>query len=163
MASDRDEHVQRPKEEAEYPAAVTVEASRIQEITLRERRTEKNVSILVAKIDDDGDLILEGYDVGEAPREFWGDDDYEFWRVIKKEHKDAILNWLIKERFETGANLKHWLYKEGIPDQLEGSMIRKDYRDTAILWLIKERFDTDTDFKHWLDKKGIPSEFGSWV
>lgn len=51
---------------------------KIREITLREQRTEKDVSILVAKIDkNNGDLVLEGYDFGEAPKKFWGDSDYE--------------------------------------------------------------------------------------
>ena len=65
--------------------------SKIREVTLREDRTEKDISILVAKIADDGDLMLEGYDVGEAPKQFWGDDDYEYFRVIDKKHKDTII------------------------------------------------------------------------
>ena len=132
---------------------------KIREVTLRERRTEENISILVAKIDDDGDLILEGYDVGKAPKDFWGDADYEFYRVIKKEHKDTILRQLIKERFKFDPHYRLWLRKKGIPNQLS----RKDYEDTILLWLIKERFDTDTDFKLWLDKQGIPNEFWNWV
>ena len=132
---------------------------KIREVTLRERRTEKDVSILVAKIDDEGDLVLEGYDVGEAPREFWGDDDYEYYRVIKREYKDTVLRWLIKERFDTDTDLRVWLDKKGIPSRV----IEKNYSDTILLWLIKDRFDTDTDFKLWLDKKGIPNQFWSWV
>jgi len=132
---------------------------KIREVTLRERRTEKDVSILVAKIDDEGDLVLEGYDVGEAPREFWGDDDYEYYRVIKREYKDTVLRWLIKERFDTDTDLRVWLDKKGIPSRV----IEKNYSDTILLWLIKDRFDTDTDFKLWLDKKGIPNQFWSWI
>ncbi len=50
----------------------------IQEITMREQRTEKNISTLVAMIKEgDGNLVLEGYDFGEAPKKFWGDSDYE--------------------------------------------------------------------------------------
>lgn len=40
---------------------------RIKKITLREVRTEDDVSILEAIINDDGDLTLEGYDVGKIP------------------------------------------------------------------------------------------------
>jgi hypothetical protein len=132
---------------------------KIREVVLRERRTKKNVSILVAKIGNDGDLILEGYDVGEAPKEFWGDSDYEYYRVIKKDHKDTVLRWLIKERFDTHSEYDLWLREKGIPRQVMG----QDCKDTIMLWLIKERFDTDTDFKLWLDRKGIPSQFQSWV
>jgi hypothetical protein len=132
---------------------------KIREIVLRERRTEKDVSILVARIDNDGDLMLEGYDVGEAPKEFWGDSDYEYYRVIKKDHKDTILRSLIKERSDTQSEYKRWLRKKGIPRKV----MKQGYKDTILLWLIKERFDTDTDFKLWLDRKGIPSQFQSWV
>ena len=134
--------------------------SKIREITLRESRSEKDVSILVAKIDDDGDLILEGYDVGEAPKQFWGDDDYEYYRVVKKDYKDEILRWLVKERFKFGFHYRLWLRRKGIPSHL---FRKDDYQDTILLWLIKERFDSDTDFKLWLDKKGIPNQFWSWV
>ena len=44
---------------------------RMGEVALREKRTERDVSIVVARIDGDGDLTLAGYDVGEAPRELW--------------------------------------------------------------------------------------------
>jgi hypothetical protein len=132
---------------------------RIREIVLRDRRTEKNYSSLVAMIDDDGDLILEGYDVGEAPKEFWGDSDYEYWRMVKKDYKDTILDWLIKERFDTKLGFNIWLKKKGIPS----GKVRKDYKDTTLLWLIKERFDTESDFSIWLKRKGIPSQFDSWV
>jgi hypothetical protein len=134
--------------------------SKIREITLRESRSEKDVSILVAKIDDDGDLILEGYDVGEAPKQFWGDDDYEYYRVVKKEYKDEILRRLVKERFKFGLHYKLWLRMKGIPNH---PLREDDYKDTILLWLIKERFDSDTDFKLWLDKRGIPNQFWSWV
>lgn len=132
---------------------------KIREIVLRERRTKKDVSILVAQIDKDGDLVLEGYDAGEAPKEFWGDSDYEYYRVVKKDHKDTILRWLIKEQFDTQSEYGRWLRKKGIPRKV----MEDDYKDTILLWLIKERFDTDTDFKFWLDRKGIPSQFQSWV
>lgn len=139
-----------------------MEESKIREVTLREIRTEKDVSILTASINDDGDLVLEGYDVGEAPKRFWGDDDYEFYRVIKKEHKDTILRQLSKEQYDTGSRFKLWLDKKGIPYGRRRA-IKEEYRDTVLLLLIKERFDTDTDFKIWLDRNDIPSEFGSWV
>ena len=91
---------------------------RIQEITLRQRRTEKNVSTLVAMIKEgSGDLVLEGYDFGEAPKQFWGDSDYEYWRVVKKKYKDTILLWLIKERFDTDSAFKNWLDEKGIPSE----------------------------------------------
>jgi hypothetical protein len=136
--------------------------SKIRKVTLREKRTEKDVSILEAYINDDGDLVLEGYDVGEAPKQFWGDSDYEYVRMIKSEHKRKILNGLIGEQFSAESDFKAWLDSKGIPS---GSfrLIKGEYRDTIMLLLLKERFDTDSDFKSWLDGKGIPSEFWNWV
>ena len=131
-------------------------------VTLRETRTDKDVSILEAKIDDDGDLMLEGQDIGKAPQEFWGDSDYEYARVIKKGYKDRISRLLIMERFNTNSDFRKWLDEKGVPGKFWRA-IDKDYKDTVLLWLIKERFDSDTGFKTWLDNKSIPSEFWSWV
>ncbi len=46
-------------------------------VTLRSERTpDGEVSLLEAYIDDSGDLVLEGYDLGETVKEVWGDPDY---------------------------------------------------------------------------------------
>ena len=49
----------------------------------------------------DGELVVFGQDVGKAPREFWGDGDYEFWVTVPSEYKDAVLLALI-ERLYSG-------------------------------------------------------------
>ncbi|MFC1715719.1 hypothetical protein ACFL6S_18775 [Candidatus Poribacteria bacterium] len=136
--------------------------SRIKKITMWERRTKTDVNILEAMINDNGDLALEGYDLGEAPKKFWGDSDYEYGRVVKKKYKDKILRLLIKERFGTDSDLKKWLDEKGIPNKLSRT-ISRGYRDTVLLWLIKEQFDTESDFSTWLDEEGIPNEFWSWI
>lgn len=135
---------------------------RIKKITLREVRTEDDVSILETIVDDDGNLILDGYDLGKTPQEFWGDSDYEYARVVKKKYKGRIMLLLAKERFDSKSAARKWLDEKGIPGK---SMMKldKSYGDTVILWLIKELFHTDTELKTWLDKNGIPSEFWSWV
>ncbi len=136
--------------------------SRIKSITLRLDRTERDFSTLEAMIDDDGDLLLEGYDLGEAPRKFWGDDDYEYWWIIKKKHKNKILRLLAKEQFDTDSDFRNWLEEKCIPGESLRT-IDKDYKDTVLLWLIKERFSSDTDFTKWLDRHHIPKKFWSWV
>lgn len=88
---------------------------KIREIVMSEVRTEKDYSKLIAKIDDDGDLVLEGYDIGETPKKYWGDSDYEYWLTVNKDYKDTILLWLIKERFEDDSHFKDWLDEKGIP------------------------------------------------
>ena len=97
---------------------------RIERITLRETRTEDDVSILEAIINEDGNLMLEGYDLGKAPLEFWGDSDYEYARVIKKEYKNRITLLLAKEQFDTKADLRKWLSEKDIP----GDSLRKIHK-----------------------------------
>ena len=91
--------------------------SKIREIVMLDERTEKDYSSLVAKIDDDENLVFEGYDVGETSRKYWGDSDYEYWLVINKDYKDTILLWLIKECFEDDSHFKNWLDDKGIPSE----------------------------------------------
>ncbi len=134
-----------------------MEEIRIRKITLIKERTETDSRTVVAMIKKNGDLMLEGYDIGEAPKQFWGDSDYEYWRTVKKKYKDTILLWLIKERFDTDSAFSDWLSEKGIPT------FKKKYKDTILLRLIKERFDTESAFSDWLEEKDIPSEFMSWI
>jgi len=138
-----------------------MEDSRINRITLYRRETEKDLSMLEAVINDVGDLLLEGYDLGETPRDFWDHEDYEYWWIVKKKYKKKILRLLVKEQFDTNSDLKNWLNERGISGESLRT-IDKDYRDTALLWLIKERFSGDGDFTRWLTKYHIPKMFWSW-
>ena len=90
-------------------------AKKISKITIREQRTKTDSSYLTAYIDEKKNLILEGYDIGKTPKEFWGDSDYEYWLTIKEEYKDSVLLWLIKERFKTTSDFKSWLEQRDIP------------------------------------------------
>ena len=141
-----------------------MKSSKIKKITIRESRTETDVSILEAMINDNGDLAIEGYDIGEAPKKFWGDIDYEYGRVIKKKYKGKILRLLIEQRFGSDSDFKEWLDEKGIPGKSR-QKIGRGYKDTALLWLIKEKFDMDSDFdfKDWLDESDIPDEDWSWI
>jgi len=89
--------------------------SKIKEINLREDKTKDNSSYLDAKIDDQENLVMEGYDIGKSPEEFWGDDDYEYWVVVQKEFKDTVLLWLLKEHFRTSTDFMNWLKSKNIP------------------------------------------------
>jgi hypothetical protein len=69
---------------------------------------------LIAKITNDGDLSMEGYDVGEKTKELTGDSDYEYWITVKSDVlPDVILN-LIKENFVSSSEFMKWLEKKGI-------------------------------------------------
>ena len=49
-----------------------------------------------AEIGEGGDLLVVGQDVGKAPREWWGDSDYEFWVSVESERKDDVLLALLE-------------------------------------------------------------------
>lgn len=70
---------------------------------------------LVARIDETGDLILEGYDRGAYVEKMWGNSDYEYWLKIPAAYKDTILLHLLNERFETDSKFMEWLKDKKIP------------------------------------------------
>lgn len=91
--------------------------AKLKQITLAESKTDRCSSSLVARIDDEGSLVLEGYDIGELVREWWGDSDYEYWLKVAADDKDTVLLWLIKERFPTDSEFREWLNSKGIPSE----------------------------------------------
>lgn len=52
-----------------------------------------------AEIKNDGNLVISGYDVGEAPRRWFGHDDFEFWVTLEAGQKDCLLLALIEKCF----------------------------------------------------------------
>jgi len=52
-----------------------------------------------ARIEDNGNLIVEGQDVGEAPQKWFEDEDYEFWVTVRAEDKDSVILALIERLF----------------------------------------------------------------
>ena len=83
---------------------------------------EKNHYVLDAKINDEGSLVFEGFDIGEFVKEYWGDSDYEYWLTIKAKHLPEVLLHLIKECFDrkiftNDSEFKSWLKEKGIPSE----------------------------------------------
>ena len=87
-------------------------------IKLCESRGETSIFI-DAEIKGTGDLQLSGQDVGEAPRKFFGDSDYEYWLTVSKEHKDDVLLLLIEKLYGGNSSavseFKRLLESRGIP------------------------------------------------
>lgn len=92
---------------------------KIKEITIASYKNEDISVHVVAKIDDEENLVLEGYDIGKYVKEHWGDSDYEYWLRVAKGDKDTVLLWLIKERFTISSEFKQWLDGKGIPNQFD--------------------------------------------
>lgn len=90
---------------------------KIKEINLIESKSERISVHLSAKIDESGDLILEGYDSGSFVKERFDDYDYEYSLKVKSEYKDTILLLLVKERFANDSEFRQWLAEKGIPSE----------------------------------------------
>jgi hypothetical protein len=54
-------------------------------VILREERTASGSSHLRARVDDNGDVVIEGQDLGETPQRFWGSGEYEWAITIPAE------------------------------------------------------------------------------
>ena len=91
----------------------------IHKVTLRERRTADDLSRLEAILKENGDLVLEGYDLGDVVKEAWGDDDYEYWLTVNKEHVLKVLLELIKDQFTTSSGFRKWLESKDIPSEFD--------------------------------------------
>ena len=91
----------------------------ISELEIMEERTGDNIARLAVKINERGDLVLEGYDAGPAVVKWVGDYDYEYWRTVPLDYKDSVLLWLVKERFSSDLEYSEWLDEKGIPNKYE--------------------------------------------
>ena len=73
-----------------------------------------------------GDFQLSGQDVGQAPKESFGDSDYEYWVTVSSEHKDRLLLALVDELLhgDTSASSKlmELLRARSIPYQFDSWM-----------------------------------------
>jgi hypothetical protein len=81
---------------------------------------EGETSVFVdAEITDSGDLLMSGQDVGKAPKEFWGDADYEYWVLVAAEHKDRVLLALLEKVYggnqSAVSDFRAFLKEKGLP------------------------------------------------
>ena len=60
---------------------------------------ETSVNIQV-RINDEGDLVFEGQDLGKLPEEIFKDSDYEYWLTVKASEKDRVLLALIEKLYK---------------------------------------------------------------
>ena len=88
---------------------------KISEIKLIESKSDRISIHLSARIKENGDLVLEGQDLGEFVKERFGDSDYEYSLIVKAEYKDTILLNLIQERFADDSEFRGWLDEKQIP------------------------------------------------
>jgi hypothetical protein len=58
-----------------------------------------------ARIEENGDVVISGQDIGDAPEEFFGDLDYEYWLTVPAAEKDRLLMALIEKHYAGDASV----------------------------------------------------------
>ena len=75
------------------------------------------------QITDQGDLLLSGQDIGQAPEAVFGDSDHEYWLTVSAEDKDSLLVALSEKHYSGNASviseLKATLESKGIPHKFQ--------------------------------------------
>lgn len=91
-------------------------------VSLYQQRGETS-RFIDASINDDGDLVVSGQDVGKAPLEFWGDSDYEFWVYVPSKYKDHVLLALLEELYggngSAVSDFREFLKSRGIHSEFD--------------------------------------------
>ena len=54
-------------------------------------------------INENGDLLFSGQDIGSAPEEIFGDIDYEYWLTVPASEKDRLLLALLEKHYAGDA------------------------------------------------------------
>jgi hypothetical protein len=71
------------------------------------------------RINENGDLLFSGQDIGSAPEEIFGDSDYEYWLTVPASEKDRLLLALIEKHYAGDASvvstLREFMESKQIP------------------------------------------------
>ena len=112
-----------------------VDPRSLRSITLIEQRMVDDFRFLGARLLENGDLVVEGQDIGSAVEQFWGEREYEYQLTVAAQYVPALLLCLLQLHFPGNHNA------------------------TAEF---ATGFATVSDFRAWLDAYGIPSDFISY-
>jgi hypothetical protein len=82
---------------------------------LKEEHTNDTSVVIDVSVNESGDLVLAGQDIGAAPTEIFGDSDYEYWVTVRAADRDAVLLQLLVERFDDDRDFMEWLKARAIP------------------------------------------------
>jgi hypothetical protein len=71
------------------------------------------------RLEENGDLLFSGQDIGDAPEEIFGDLDYEYWLTVPAAEKDKLLLALIEKHYAGNATviseLREFMESKQIP------------------------------------------------
>jgi hypothetical protein len=82
--------------------------------------TKGTTSIYIsAEINEKGDLLISGQDIGQAPQEMFGDSDYEYWLKVRASNKNLVLLAFLENLYAGNpsliSELMHFLESKNIP------------------------------------------------
>ena len=106
-------------------------------VTLYQFKTQ-DISVIIEAYFDNEKLVIEGYDIGKAVKDWWGDSDYEYSTTIYPEEVGKLYS----------------LMKVAEGDK------------KGLLRAIASNFNTNScyiEFREFLEKNGIKSEAFSWT
>lgn len=118
-----------------------------------------------AEVTNDGDLQVSGYDIGEAPKEWWGHDDYEYTVTIRRPNKKRLFLALKAEHFgdDAGAESR---FQDFARKKKPPFNWFKQNKDRRLLDLIALMFGDDhsavSRFRDFAQEKDIPYEWFTW-
>ena len=122
-------------------------------VQLYEKRGETS-RFIDAEITENGNLVIFGQDIGKLPREFWDDEDYEFWVHVPAKYKDDVLRALLGK------------FRAGNPKAVDEYKDFK-HKDDVLLALLEKLYAGNPkavdQFKDFMRAQGIPVEFDSWA
>ena len=125
----------------------------MKKVTLFEQKGETSIFIS-AEIDDEGDIKINGQDLGKAPEEFWGDSDYEYSVFVSGKYMDAVKDALLDKS------------RDEHPEEYT-KLLELQSRDDVIISAIKVIYSGDSSavshFKDYMRSVGIDAEFWSWA
>jgi len=128
------------------------DARREKKVSLVASRGETSVFI-DAEIDEQENLVISGQDIGKAPKEWFGHDDYEYWLVVAASEKDRVLSLLLGQA-AGGEQLR------------PGSSASQDEKDWALLAAIEKIYGGDlravSSLSELLKANGIGYRFSTY-
>jgi hypothetical protein len=71
-------------------------ADHVVEIARQEGTAFRRVDL---RLKDDGEIVLEGQDMGPAVEAVWGDTDYEYWVRVARRSLPKLAFELLREKF----------------------------------------------------------------
>jgi hypothetical protein len=122
------------------------------QVVLTSFTSERIKSRLVAGYNAKGDLVLEGYDVGQTVEEMWGDGDYEYWVTVDSASVPRLATALAVELQSVPSPGKD--LEIALLEDLQSAFDKKAGTP---------RFANSSAFMKWLEERNIVSAFERWI